>query len=137
VRANSQDQLERVLLIRLQRAQLGARIHLRVGDSRQSFPILEDLQAPDVRLGQRQRRPLQRHARLRNMSQFQIRRCWRVQPVLLQDRILEGPKVLELGFLGSKIPVDGNVDDGSGRYAGRKEEGGEFDQMSPVSNQDL
>lgn len=92
--SNLQDELKSILLIGLQRAQLGARISPRIRDRRQPLPILEDLQAPHIRFSQDQSGPFQRHARLRHMPQFQLGRSGGVEAVFLEDGVLERPEIL-------------------------------------------
>lgn len=56
------------------------------------------------------------------MPEFQLGRSGGVEAVFLKDGVLERPEILELGVLGGKVTVDGDVDDRTGSDTGREEE---------------
>ena len=108
-----QHQLEGILLVRLQRAELGTGVRLWVWNERKPLSILVNLQRSEVRFRQLEFRPFKSSTRLCNMTELQFR-CFRcVDAVLVENLILESPKFGKMGLLGSLISVDRDVDDRS------------------------
>lgn len=50
---------------------------------------------------------------------------------------MQGPEFRELSFFSGEVAVDGDVDDGAGGDPGGEEDGGKFDEVGAVADEDL